>query len=220
MPAGDLNERIAACQKRMMAGDHAAISELHRHLSGGLVVHFLRRLGGGRLENHDVADELAHRTWIEFWKALQGGKYDPSKARPSTFLYAISANIWLRYRREQGRERGRVLANSSDRLAEVEAQMAAVPLHLAESLELIRRVVDGDEPHAPFSRDDLQMLRCIVNGHSEREIADSLSLSPSTAHERKRSVLRRFSEFLAGRGFISQKSRAAHPPSSEEREAT
>ena len=201
-----------------MAGDHTAISEMHKRLSAGLVTHFLRRLGGGALSNRETAEELAHRTWIEFWKALQRGTYDPTRARPSTFLYAISSNIWLRHRREQGRAKGTTLGDGDDWIESPATDQLNDSSQLAESLDLIRRVINGEEPSAPFCDSERQILLWISQGHSERDMAGFLALSPSTAHERKRSILRRFSAFLVGRGCISQKVRAARPPSSEEQE--
>ncbi len=216
MSGGDLNALIVDCQLRMMAGDHTAITEVHKRLSPGLVTHFLRRLGATELAGRDTAEELAHRTWIEFWKALQGGTYDPARARPSTFLYAIAGNIWLRYRREQGRKKPISLGDAAEFILDPAGDALDDPTSLAETLDLIRGVVDGDDSSSPFSANERQMLRWIAQGHTERDIAGYLALSASTAHERKRSLLSRFSAFLVGRGCISQKVRATRPPAGEE----
>ena len=199
-----------------MAGDHTAITELNKRLAVGLIGHFLRRLGGGTLANREAAEELAHRTWIEFWKALQGGTYDPSRARPSTFLYAVAANIWLRYRREQGRDRSKNLGELDDLIEDEAGARLADPSHLAQSLDLIRRVVNGDEPHAPFADNDRQIMKWIADGHTERDIAGYLGISPSTAHARKQSLLEKLGSFLRGRGVISKITRAAQPLAGEE----
>lgn len=220
MPEDDFNGLIVDCQRRMMAGDHTAITELHKHLSGGLIVHFLRRLGGSRRADGSVAEDLAQRTWIEFWKALQGGTYDPTRSRPSTFLYAIAANIWLRHRREQHRRNPQALGDLDQLLTDPASTHLEDNSQLAQSLELIRRVVNGDEPHAPFSSSDRQMMKWIADDHSERDIAGFLAIAPSTMHERKGNLLAKLGSFLGGRRVISRNSRATPPHKGEEQEAT
>ncbi len=212
----DLRVLIGDCQLRMMAGDHTAITQVHNRLSAGLVTHFLRRLSAGEFADRQTAEELAQRTWIEFWKALQGGTYDPARSRPSTFLYAIAGNIWLRHRREQGRKKPARLGDAAEWALELAAEEFHDASSLADTLDLIRGVIDGDDSSNPFSTDERQMLRWIAQGHTERDIAGFLALSASTTHERKRSLLSRFNAFLVGRGCISEISRAARPPSSEE----
>ncbi len=219
MRADDFTARVLDCQARMVAGDHTGITELHRRLRGGLHAYFLRRLGGSSSAQSDTADELAQRAWIEFWKALAGGRYDPARAKPSTFLYAIAANILLRHRREQGRERSRTVPGAEQHLDEAAADEFDDPSHLAEALELVRRVVRGDEPDSGLGDQDRQVLRWIAEGRSEREIAGYLELAPSTAHERRRSILGRLSAFLMRRGCISNNLRATQPLRREEEES-
>lgn len=175
----------------------------------------------------DAADELAQQTWIVFWKALSEGRYDPSRARLSTYLYAIAANIWLRYMRTATRnlreqsldwiedaaadrasgrdnhESARVggTDSRSGLAGAAGSDSAALALSEAEQLDAVRRVVAGDEPAAGLTPDERDVLRAIADGRSDRELATSLGIAPSTAHVRKRSAMDKLRAFLASKGF-------------------
>ncbi len=190
-----------------------ALAELHDRFAPGLLRFFQRKVSGGGVPNQaygDRADELAQRTWIEFWRALQSGSYDPSRAKHSTFLYAVASIIWLRSVREEGRNsRIAVLPDSDEWLPTSQADDPSHAADLASAIEVIRRVVAGAESTAPLSDDDRVILRAVADDCSEREIAAQLGVSPSTAHERKRAVLARIADFLRGKGIdLSQNRRA------------
>ena len=187
--------------------DHAnesALEVLHERFAPGLLRFFQRKVSGGGVSNQsysDRAEELAQRTWIEFWKALQSGSYDPARAKHSTFLYAVASIIWLRSVREEGRNsRIGVLPDSDEWLPASQADDPSHAADLASAIEVIRRVVAGSEPTAPLSDVDREILRAVADERSEREIAAQLGVSPSTAHERKRAVLARVADFLRGKG--------------------
>ncbi|NDG62847.1 MAG: sigma-70 family RNA polymerase sigma factor [Planctomycetes bacterium] len=198
----------------------SALAELHERFAPGLLRFFQRKVSGGGLSSQaygDRADELAQRTWIEFWKALQSGSYDPTRAKHSTFLYAVASIIWLRSVREEGRNsRIGVLPDSDEWLPTSQADDPSHAADLASAIEVIRRVVAGSEPAAPFGDDDRVILRAVADDCSEREIAAQLGVSPSTAHERKRAVLARIADFLRGKGIdLSQNRRAQEIPTAK-----
>jgi RNA polymerase sigma factor (sigma-70 family) len=220
---------LEACSKRAIAGDPNALAELDRRLRPGLSRHFARKLaqngpgGAGRREPGfsdrseppEMAQELAQQTFITFWKALEGGKYDPAKARLSTFLYAIAGNIWLRHRRAVGRAAGGQVGPdgqqirprrelSLDALEQPLAdtgEAAAEALHQATELDIVRRVLAGLEPDSGLDIDERDVLRAIADGKSDRELASTLGVAPSTAHARKRSAMVKLRVFLSKRGF-------------------
>lgn len=197
-----------------------ALKVLHARFSPGLLRFFQRKVSGGGASSHphgDRAEELAQRTWIEFWRALQSGNYDPARAKHSTFLYGVASIIWLRSVREQGRN-GRigVLPDGDEWLPANDADDPSHAADLASAIEVIRRVVAGTEPTAPFGDDDRVILRAVADDCSEREIAAQLGVSPSTAHERKRAVLARIADFLRGKGIdLSQNRRAEKTPTAK-----
>ncbi len=199
-----------------MSGSHSNptpdLTELHKQFSPGLVRHFERKLrsqvGAGSpprasaAAHGDLADELAQRTWIEFWKLVESGRYDPARAKPSTYLYGVASIIWLRNLRERGRDRR--VTDLPDDDAWLPASTYDDPIHAAElavAVDAIRRIVGGNEIAAPFTDADRLLLRSISEDRTEREIADHFSISPSTAHERKRALLARMADYLKARGF-------------------
>ena len=196
---------------------NTALGELHERFAPGLLHFFQRKVSGGGVSSQaygDRAEELAQRTWIEFWRALQSGSYDPTRAKHSTFLYAVASIIWLRSVREEGRNsRIGVLPDSDEWLPASQADDPSHAADLASAIEVIRRVVAGAEPTAPLSDADREILRAVAEDCSEREIAAQLGVSPSTAHERKRAVLARIADFLRGKGIdLSQNRRAQEIP--------
>ena len=200
--------------------NEGALAELHERFAPGLLRFFQRKVSGGGVSSQaygDRADELAQRTWIEFWRALQSGSYDPTRAKHSTFLYAVASIIWLRSVREEGRNsRIGVLPDSDEWLPTSQADDPSHAADLASAIEVIRRVVAGIESTAPLSDDDRVILRAVADDCSEREIAAQLGVSPSTAHERKRAVLARIADFLRGKGIdLSQNRRAQETPTAK-----
>ncbi len=200
-------------QNQQDPANESALEELHARFSPGLLRFFQRKVSGGGPSSHppgDRAEELAQRTWIEFWKALQSGSYDPARAKHSTFLYGVASIIWLRSVREQGRNaRIGVLPDGDEWLPANDADDPSHAADLASAIEVIRRVVAGTEPTAPFADDDRVILCAVANDCSERDIATQLGVSPSTAHERKRAILSRLADYLRGKGIVLSQNRRA-----------
>lgn len=217
---------IESCSTLAAAGDKAAIAELHDRLSVGLTRHFARKLAGstggpngrggrGGWRGSDVAEELAQQTWLAFWQAITNQQYDASRARLSTFLYAIAANIWLRHVRVSSRN---VFIKSVQCLTADADDAVDWPLtgthddpaevmHTASLLDAVRRAVDGTLASTPapgaatFAEPERALLRAIGQGMTDRQLAAELGVSPSTAHARKRSLLTRLAQVLRGQGF-------------------
>lgn len=188
---------VESALARAAAGDPRALSELHRSLNPGLVRHFLRLVGGhGAGGREAAAEELAQQTWIAFSGALREGKYDPSRARLSTFLYAISSNIYLRHLRASGRaaER-RTAALHADEPGPEGLDPSKIAANAAE-IERVRRAIAGQEPGAKLSDDEREVLRLVAAGRSDRELALYLACSASTANMRKQVALGKLRAFL------------------------
>lgn len=201
----EFQKSIERSLKGAAQADPAAVSALYQRLTPGLTRHFLRKLSGSRSVggggNLDLAQELTQRTWIEFWRLLQAGRYDPARACCSTFLYAIAANIWLRSLRERGRARETGATDESAMSDAAAADLANDTHELAAAIEAVRAVVDGSDSRGGFDAADRDILRAIALGASERDLAVRLEVSPSTAHERKRGILERLERYLKSRGI-------------------
>lgn len=187
---------------RAAQGDSAALSHLHDRFTPGLIRHFLRRCNG----QPTIAEDLAQQTWIAFWRALVAGTYDPRKARPSTFLYAVAKNIWLRHLRAAGRASEHVMisvdagAGAPGGALTDRGPDPAESAALAESIELARAILAGGVASAKagpgLSDDDRAILRSIAAGRSDRELAAQLGVAASTAHARKKAALDRFAQAM------------------------
>lgn len=205
-----LQAQFADAVALLRAGDRTALDALHRQLTPGLCRHFQSQLNaagvaGGIGDGGDLASDLAQRTWEEFWRALERGVYDPSRARYSTFLYGVASNIWMRARRDRARG-ARMRGVEQDAGAHAEAasrdggEGSYHTLAWAEAVERVRSAIEGCAG-TPFSDEDRVTLRAIGEGASERDLAQRMGVSPSTAHDRRVAVLERLREWLAGKGL-------------------
>lgn len=180
-------------------------TELHARLAPGLSRHFGRKLAEVGRDPGD-ADELAQRAWIAFWEALRERRYDPARARLSTFLYAVAQIVWMRDQRAKGRAGGREWAlDAAAGVAEVGAEPADAA-DLAARLDAVRRVLAGAE--GELSEQDRAVLRAIGEGATDREVAARMGISASTAHQRKRTAMERLAGVLRSLGFGDDSGRA------------
>jgi len=155
---------------------------------------------------------------------VERGVYDPSRARYSTFLYGIAANIWMRARRDRARG---VRMRGAERDAQTQAEAASelvgggstTTLAWAEAIERVRAVIEGGAGTA-FSEEDRVTLRAISEGASERDLAQRMGVSPSTAHDRRTAVLERLRDWLAGKGLQFGEDTRAEAGGSGERTET
>ncbi len=172
-------------------GDRAAVETLHRRLDPGLRRLFLGRTGG----REELAEDLAQRAWSACWRAVAAGKYDPSRAAFSTYLYAIASRVWLEHLRRAGRGQP---AELTEYEADLLAADPAAAARLAEAVELVRECLRGEG--GDLSEDDRWILRESAMGASDRDLARRLGVAPSTVNARKRQALERLRRFLATRG--------------------
>lgn len=170
-------------------------TNLHRALSPGLTRHLAKALKEPADPPSDRVQELAQRTWIAFWQAIRDGKYDPAKASLSTYLYAISHTMRLRLAREEGRQ-SRNAGTSAD--FEQQADRSEEPtdlLELAARIDRVRSLLSGQ--HGGLSPEERAALRGIGEEQTDRELAQRLGISPSTAHTRKKTALQRLADLLS-----------------------
>ena len=175
-----------------------SVRSAHERFGPGLRRFFEARVGRDR-----GAEELYQETWAALWESVRAGRYDPSRAALSTFLYAIATKIWLRYRR--GHAAGaRRAAGVIDDLAERALSRAAGPgdeAGLAELIERVVRCVSGES--GGLSEDERAVLLAVARGASDRDLAKLLGVAPSTAHARRATAFAKLRGMLGvgeGRG--------------------
>ena len=180
------------------------LAEHHARLTPGLRRMFMARTAGG---GDDLADDLAQRTWMNVWRAVSAGKFDPTLAAFSTFVYAVATNVWRQHLRDSMREKNRDVAAAAEAGMHAGNPTGLKPVDdagdeaaaLAEVLDILRKTMGGTG--GSFSEDERWVLRCVADGASDRELAKRLGVSASTANDRKQGVFRKIRAFLSSRGL-------------------
>jgi DNA-directed RNA polymerase specialized sigma24 family protein len=188
------------------AGDASAFEAIHRRLGGGLKRLFLERSGG----RADLAEELSQRTWVAVWQALTAGKYDPSRAAISTFVYAVGSKIWLGHLRGSQRDGARAAGGEGAFYALVRDDGPGDVAAGAELIQAVRDCLAGVGADGGLTPDERALVCAAAAGESDRALAKRLKLAPSTVNARKRAAYEKLRRWLAQRG---------HRPESSERGA-
>jgi RNA polymerase sigma factor (sigma-70 family) len=183
---------------RAARGDAAAFQRLHHRLNAGL-----RRLLSRRTHDAALIDDLLQQTWTGVWEALSSGRYDPSRAAISTFVYAVASHTWLRYLR-----RVRPMESHEEDKAPDLYPDTADEAELAESLDMLRKALDGRLPD--LTEQERWIIRLAAQGAGDRTIAERLRISPSTANQAKQAALGKLRRLLARKGL--------RPPDAERKE--
>ena len=149
----------------------------------GALAAWVRRRLTELTANPHTAEDLAQRTWLAVWEAVSQGRYDPARAAISTYVYAVSQNVYRHWARTQA-----TAANHASAIAAATATDApADPLADAELIDELRRTLrDGGPGLTPAL---LQTLHLIAQGATDRQLAAELGVAPSTAHARKQQAL-------------------------------
>lgn len=192
--SGDTLQNLAL---RAQRGDRSAFERLHHRYEAGLRRILLRRTGG------DVqrADELLHDTWVAVWEALQRGRYDPTRAAISTFIYAVAHKRWLQHLRSVGQtprsaEATGLLAGLADRSENPDAVLQA-----GELLDALRACLHATDTPFSLTSEEREIVSGLADEDSERSLAKRLGLAASTIHARKLQAYRKLRQCLAAKGF-------------------
>lgn len=183
-----------------MLGDDQAFETLHRRLANGLRGFLQRRLRG----TTDLIEDLCQATWVEVWRALIEHRYDPDRARITTFVYAVGYKVLLRHIRNE-RRRGANPISDED-LPEPQANDPPAPtaLHVAELLEALRQCLQSNARETSLSDEERAVVLGLTLGDSERTLASQLKLAASTIHSRKQNALRKLQKCLHQKGFQNE----------------
>lgn len=149
----------------------------------------LQRVGN----RHDIADDLSQRVWKGVFQALKDGRYDPARSAISTFIYAVMQNVHREFARGESRQLARTDSSVHLHVETTEADPANL-MDEAESIDRVRAALAGTltglEPA------DAHVLKLLAQGATDRELARTLNISPSTAHARKKAALDRLRAVL------------------------
>jgi RNA polymerase sigma factor (sigma-70 family) len=179
---------------RLAAADPEAFERLHRRLEKPVRLLFIRRS-----RRTDLAEELAQQTWTQVWRVLRLGRYDPSRARITTFVYAIAHKIWLQYCRTLSQPKPAGLGNPLDESAEPEQT-----IHHAELLDALRNCMESRDGVLALDESERRIIEGVARSQSEREMARDLGVSASTINARKQSAYKKLRRCLASKGFPAE----------------
>jgi DNA-directed RNA polymerase specialized sigma24 family protein len=163
----------------------------------GALAAWLRRRLTDLTANPDTAEDLCQRTWQAVWEAVSQGRYDARRAAMSTYVYAVSQNVYRRWARTQATAASHAPAIAANAPAPADAE--SDPLADAEIVDELRRTLRDGAPG--LNLEHLGTLHLIAKGVTDRELARELSVAPSTAHTRKRDALEALRAHLNSRFF-------------------
>ena len=172
--------------------------DAHERYGIGLRRFFSRRAGS----NAEQVEELLQQTWVEVWKSLQQGRYLPERAALSTFVYAVANKHWLRVRRELG-TRKRPVGDIENLLADwINPESGPDDVTaVSELLSALRDCIRDSEAASALTPEELSIVNGVMQGITERQLAQTLQVAPSTAHGWKRSALMKLRRCLTEKGF-------------------
>jgi RNA polymerase sigma factor (sigma-70 family) len=179
-----------------MQGDEHSFAALQKRFAGGILKFFMQRTSG----RADLAEELAHGTWVSVWKALSSGRYDPSRARISTFIYAVATKAHLQFLRDRRRAEGRQASLIEHGLTDREFPDAAGETGLAELIEAVRRCLAQEGPGSILTPEERDLVTAAVRGETDRAAAKRLGIASSTVNTRRRSAYDKIRRYLASQG--------------------
>lgn len=178
-------------------GDESAFAALHHRVGAGLRRVLLRRTGG----RAELVEDLLQTTWGAVWKALKEGRYDPSRAAITTFVYAVGNNAFLTHLRKTSRERGLLERGDARRGSEAGTGVPEDVLAAAEAADLVRLCL-RDGSVAGLTEHERLVLREIGAGESDRGLARRLGISCSTVNVRKHAGLAKIRVYLERAGIV------------------
>lgn len=181
-------------------GDERAFEHLHRRVGTGLR-RLLRKRSGGR---EDVVEDLSQRTWASVWRALRDGKYDPTRAAVTTFVYAVGHNAWLTHLRGVAREQARledVRDGQSGDAGPLRERGATALLAEAELIDAVRACLK-DGSGAGLTDLERTIVHAIALGEGDRALARRLGMSGSTINKHKHAAYGKVRAHLARMGLV------------------
>lgn len=184
-----------------LGGDEQAFEELHRRLGGGLRKFFQRRISG----RDEIIEELSQTTWMETWRALREQRYDPQRARISTFVYAVGYKLLLRHFQAVRRHGCIGPSVGATELAEpTVTQQPDALLHECELLDAVRDCIHQRGASYTLTEEERAVVVGSADNESERALGRCLGVAASTINTRKKSAYQKLRRCLSLKGFGSE----------------
>ncbi len=207
MPPQDYNSlKLGELAAKAAGGDEAAFATLYHRLHGG-VKRFIQRRGATQ---PDVIEEVAQHAWVEVWRGLRLGRYDPDRGAVTTFIYAIAFHTWLHHQRERTQRKTRDFDASFDDLFYV-TDVDQMLYHI-DLLDALRECLRD----TGLTADERAVIDGLLTGQSERQLAETIGLAASTVNTRKKGALAKIQQCLHSKGFDTIDLPTERPPSAEE----
>lgn len=157
-----------------------------RNALAELAAHYAPRLKGwliNRGEGSDTAEDLVQDALIKVWRSAQ--KFDPGKASFSTWVYRLTRNCWIDFKRKHDR-----LHPTSPEIVQTLADQAVDGVDQDyDQLEAARAVNEALAELPPDTKSMLQMS--FFEGLSHSQIATRTGLPLGTVKSRIRAPLKR-----------------------------
>ncbi|WP_127132937.1 RNA polymerase sigma factor [Pseudoflavitalea rhizosphaerae] len=168
---------------RMAKGDEAAFTALYRHYSGPLYLNFVRMV-----KDEVIAEEIIQDLFSRIWQKRESISIEKNF---SAYLYRTGYNLLMDFYRKVKRDR---LLYEKFRQAAIEnySHIEEV-LHLKDSQALVSKALDTLPPQ---QRRVFEL--CRIEGHSYKEVAEILGISPNTVKEHFVKANQAIRKFITG----------------------
>ena len=185
MPTDDeLNAWMRAVAE---AADRPAFAALFRHFAPR-IKGFLVRAGA----DEPLAEELTQETMVALWR--RAAKFDPARARVSTWLFTIARNLRIdRHRRQAGTD--------SSLLEDWDPELQPADAHLApeELLQAAQAVHELRRALAALPAEQARLLQLsFFDEHTHGHIARELGIPLGTVKSRIRRAMMQLRQALEG----------------------
>jgi len=170
-----------------------AMDDLHEDVAAELHQRYWKRLllfASRRVRNAAMAEDVAQETLRRVVTALRGDRVEKLEALPG-FVFQTARNICMHYARTARREESALLRFRH----EPQRSGSHGPFHELESAQRIEALRDA---FGRLDAEDQELLRLLyVDGISNQEAAERLSLDPGTLRVRKHRLLKRLAELVS-----------------------
>ena len=180
-----------------MAGGRERIYEkLYATLIKPMTGYFQKKLGLDR----STSEHLGHETLTECFQMLRSGRYDPTKAKFITLVYAIARQTAADHFRRLGRNKEVPLSEIGQIDLMSISEEGPVPL-IAEMMEALRECLQTDSTPASLTPVERRIVRARTRGETFEALGRRIDRAPSEAHDRYSAALRKLSRCMANKGY-------------------
>ncbi|MDP1662298.1 MAG: sigma-70 family RNA polymerase sigma factor [Phycisphaerales bacterium] len=183
----------------LLLTNHPSTPQAFAAAHAALAAWVKRRLTELTADPH-AGEDLSQRTWLAVWEAVRDGRYDPQRAAMTTYVYAVSQNVFRNWARSRATSASHAPAIAAERATGAAPRVD--PIEEAEVIDELRRALRDGAPG--LTAGQLQALQLLSLGLTDRELARALAVAPSTAHARKREALDALRDHIERRFFTER----------------